>query len=291
MSNNFFITNYEASQQSIVFDETRQISNVQTIATSGTIDTTQIDQYRQGVEITSLQHFDKGTVKIHAGEPGHILPKSTLIDDVIFRQENNAYSEIDVFDPTKYLQYQDSLDQFYIFSTDHTWPIVAKDIDLASIYHFNGIIEPLSIRNIISFKEHNDPTQHTIKSTLEDGNIDFKSSTSQITTIDYFEHNNFSPYLDAIDLFGTIRTHEYLMSEQTNNKPFSDKTLKKDVQFSQNTSDDMIIALNATYDLTSSFMTCDQYVRYNQISTTTGFVYDDVQGVGVDSIAFGGLLF
>ena len=42
------------------------------------IDTSAIDAYRQGVEITTMSHFDAGMGKISAGEPGHLLRQSSF---------------------------------------------------------------------------------------------------------------------------------------------------------------------------------------------------------------------
>lgn len=81
MSTQDFFCNKQ-TEDNVFFDEGPQVSQKKVTYISGTfrntssIDTSQIDAYRQGVEITLFKHFDAGTVKIHAGEPGHVLRRN-----------------------------------------------------------------------------------------------------------------------------------------------------------------------------------------------------------------------
>lgn len=62
------------------FDEgpvPRDVININTV-NSGGIDTSAIDSWRQGVEITLMSHFNAGLGKISAGEPGHLLKQNTF---------------------------------------------------------------------------------------------------------------------------------------------------------------------------------------------------------------------
>jgi hypothetical protein len=62
------------------FDEgpiPRDIIGVNTVNAVG-IDMSPVDQYRQGVEITLMKHFNVGIGKISAGEPGHFLKQNSF---------------------------------------------------------------------------------------------------------------------------------------------------------------------------------------------------------------------
>lgn len=50
------------------------------------IDTSAIDAYRQGVELTTMRHFDAGIGKISSGEPGHLLKQSSFGGAIARRQ-------------------------------------------------------------------------------------------------------------------------------------------------------------------------------------------------------------
>lgn len=78
MSNKYLQFNGTDPNAKSWFDEgpaPRNIMPMSTINTSS-IDTSAIDAYRQGVEVTQMKHFDAGFCKITSGEPGHVLKQT-----------------------------------------------------------------------------------------------------------------------------------------------------------------------------------------------------------------------
>lgn len=289
-----FITNDEAISLNRTFSETSRIKNIhQTTTLSSSISTTMIDGYRQGVEITSQKHFDAGLVKIHAGEVGHVMNRDYIGDTFVFRDSDVFYKEIDLFTKEKYIQSQDNLDALNIFFTDHTWPIVTSDCDLATLYQFDGIIEPLIIRDCITFKslETLGNVFHSIKGQTLPGNIDLNNRTSDVVSCDYFNHNNLNPFVDSSDFVVNLETNDalYVNTSVVNLKPFEDIEIRKNIPFTNINDAEIANVLNV--DSTSSYYTNNDYVKYNQTTAATGFVYDSVSGIGTDSLAFGGRIY
>lgn len=63
------------------------------------IDTSAIDAYRQGVELTTMRHFDAGIGKISSGEPGHLLKQSSFGGAIARRQIETLKSRIIIASP------------------------------------------------------------------------------------------------------------------------------------------------------------------------------------------------
>jgi hypothetical protein len=283
---NFFISNYEATTLNHQFNESPVLIKKTSSVFSGSINTNQIDQYRQGVEITTQKHFDLGICKVHAGEIGHVLRHEYLNDDPIFRHDKSAFTEIDTFNPIEYIKIQDNIDQYSLYTQNHTWPIVTKDSNLSLLYDLNGIIEIFDIRDIINFKHE---PFHTVRGSIEFGLFNLYLGSSEIVTQEYFKHNENPAFFDSSEN-NQLDNIPVVNTEITNVLPFVEQQLTKDFPNSLVISVDMINALNKTLT-TSSYKTCDSYIEYNKISATTGFIYDSVQGLGTDSLAFGGFTF
>jgi len=266
------------------------------IINSGSIDTSGIDAYRQGVEISDIKHYDAGLVKIHAGEPGHVLPRRQYGYGTSFRHDQDFFEEIDLFDPVEFIKAQGDVDQFYSSSYTITWPIVTKDYNASDNYEFDGVIEPLVIRAAAAFFSIDVPFEtHTIRGELMGGNTNPVKAANQIKTVDYFDPSEGSvPYLDLIDMLGNVPMEGFFNSDQRPLSPFVDERLPRDHPLSDTYEDDLGAALSAVYVSGSESITyasTDTYVKYNQIAATSGFTYDAVQGVGTDSLSFGGLTF
>ena len=107
--------------------------------------TSELDPYRQGVELTQTKHYAQGMVKIHAGFNGqsgaHTVPQ------FVYGQTQKAFlSELyhrDVLptEPAAYVNESVSL-------TDY---IVDKGTDLdVHVDIFDGVIEPFHIRDAVA---------------------------------------------------------------------------------------------------------------------------------------------
>lgn len=257
-------------------DEKIKASTVDKYILTGSMNTSAFDAYRQGVELTRIKHFDAGSsAKIHAGEPGHVLRKNFYGADRNFLKQN-AYSDLDYFDPVKYI-----LSDFW-----PTYPIVTGDNDETENYNFNGVIEPLTIRALISFFSIDVPFEaHDTKAMMMAGNSDITMSTSRILTVDIRNPlHRIVPWLDMIDMVGEVKkipTMGMFNDDKSFINPFNDEYIG--IPLSSNTTGLMktdVLALKGS---------TDNYVGENDISATCGWTYDDVWSKGTDSIAFGGL--
>ena len=257
-------------------DEKIKSSTVQNYVLTGSMDTSSIDPYRQGIELTRIKHFDAGSsVKIHAGEPGHILKKNFYGADKNFLKQN-YYSDLDYFDPVEYILFQESV----------TYPIITHDTDETENYNFNGVIEPLTIRAIAALFSIDVPFEaHSVKGMMMDGNHETTMATSRIQTVFTKKENHRLPaWLDLVDMMGTakkIPTIAFFNDEKTFLNPFNDASTK--VQLSINLSEAMNSAVLKMNPQT------ENSIAENEISATCGWTYDDVWSKGTDSIAFGGL--
>jgi hypothetical protein len=242
---------------------------------TGSMDTSLIDGFRQGVEISRIKHFLAGnSVRIHAGEPGHVIKKNLYGTDRNFLKQD-FYQDLDYYSPVGYLLSNENV----------TYPIITHDTDETENYNFNGVIEPLTIRAVAAFFSIDVPFEaHSIKGLMMDGNVDIAMSNSRILTVD--DRNTdykIPPWLDLIDTIGSVKkipTMAYFNDDKTYLNPFNDSSTR--VQLSTNLSDDMNTAVLKMNPET------ENYIAKNEISATCGWTYDDVWSKGTDSIAFGG---
>jgi len=271
------IKNYFDDSQGIDLDKKIKQSNSVQYLLTGSIETTDIDQYRQGVEITNIKHFFAGiNPKIHAGEPGHVLRKNFYGADKNYFKEN-YYEDLDYFNPIEYIYNSQAA----------TYPIITHDTDETENYNLNGVIEPFTIRSIASFYSIYYPFEaHSVKGMMMDGNHEISTmSTSMIVTV--HEKNTkqkFPGWFDMIDLIGTVKkipTIPFFNDKKANLDPFNDS--KNKVELSSKLPNDM---LDAVLKLIGS---TENYVRDYEISAPSGWTYDDVTIKGTDSLAFGGM--
>lgn len=260
----------------IDINEKIKSSNEKQYSLTGSINTTLIDGFRQGVEITQAKHFYAGnSVRIHAGEPGHVLRKNSYGADRNFLLQNE-FKELEYYDALKYINNQDII----------TYPLVTHDSDETENYNFNGIIEPLTIRAVAAFFSIDVPFEaHSLKATLMDGNQDITTAASKILNVKLKKENyKIPPWLDLIDMMGTVKkvpTIAFFNDDKTYINPFNDSSNK--VQLSTNLPNDMISAVTELIGST------ENYISENETSAACGWMYDDVWSKGTDSIAFGGL--
>lgn len=245
---------------------------------TGSMNTTAIDRFRQGVEITRAKHFFAGTsVRIHAGEPGHVIKKNSFGMDRNYLQQN-YYKELDYFDPVGYIKSE----QFI------SYPLITSDFNETENYNFNGVIEPLTIRAVAAFYSIDVPFEaHSVKGMLMDGNSDMTLASNRIQTV-YTTDEKYSiqPWLDLIDMVGEatkVPTMAFFNDDKTFINPFND--MRNKVQLSTNVSSDMLSALLRMNGST------ENYISENEKSATCGWTYGDDSIKGTDSIAFGGFAY
>jgi hypothetical protein len=284
--NEAFFFNYLPKKDVLYFDDGEGIdvnerikkSTQEQYSLTGSIDTTLIDGFRQGVEITQAKHFYAGnSVRIHSGEPGHVLRKNFYGVDRNFLLQNE-FQELEYYDAVKYINNQDII----------TYPLVTHDSDETENYNFNGIIEPLTIRAFVAFFSIDVPFEaHSVKATLMDGNQDITTAASKILNVKLKKENyKIPPWLDLIDMIGTVKkipTIGFFNDDKTYINPFNDSSNK--VQLSTNLPNDMISTVTELIGST------ENYISENETSAACGWMYDDVWSKGTDSIAFGGLAY
>lgn len=287
---------------------------------SSSISTAEIDQFRQGVEITQNKHT-LGIVKISAGTPGHVVQPLSLGVSNLDLIPNDNFKELNTFNPVTYLTVMNDSNGFP--EDYYTFPIVTGDTNHAENYLLNGIIEPLTIRAVASFFSIEFPFEsHAIRGTLMGGNSDvLYGSSDQVVNIDYYPQKLARPkafmsgsvisgsaapyppykafanddwYLDAFETITvstssiSIRqTNAFLDTKLNTMISFDDsKEYLKDLGISkQSHGTDMALYL---LSLTSSL---ENYIPPGKKSATCGFIFDNAGYAGTDSIAFGGMTY
>lgn len=281
-ANEFFKPDYVKEVN--YFDEGPKFNgrlNITHVNTSS-INTTLVDSYRQGVEITQLKHFDAGLAKIHAGEPGHVLRKNAYgMDRHTMMQD--AFQEIDYFDPVKFLEAQSTNSP--LLSNIITFPIITGDNDQIENYYFDGSVEPFPIREVIAFFSIDVPFKpRGIKGMLMAGNSDSALRSDRVMTVDYIEQSKHQiPFLDLVDLFNDTPLNGYFTFDASSFEPFEDARYIRNT-YGENIYDDALISV-----LSPMTGSTDNYISFKQKSATTGWVYDSISGT--DSLAFGGMIY
>lgn len=281
----------DSIRTTLFFDEGPRIPRVKPngslsrFSNTSSIETIEIDGYRQGVEMTQMKHFDAGLVKIHAGEPGHVLRKNRFGMDKNNRPEPR-FEELDYFNPITFLRAQEIGDPLLLNIL--TFPIITGDNDQIENFVFDGVIEPLPIREIASFFSIEVPFQaRSVRGALMSGNDDQTAASDLIVSVDYYEPEKHQiEYIDMVDLIGTGSTpHQmagYFQFDKSKRRPFDDARFPRNVPIATTYSSEM----NAAISLMSG--STDNYISFKQRGSTSGFYYDNTP-VGVDSIAFGGM--
>lgn len=264
------------------FDEGPRQQNDKTLittSTSGSMDTSAIDAYTQGVELTRQSRHDAGMAKIWSGEAGHVLLQNRFgMDKGVF--PDRAYSDMDGFNAGTFIRSQRYADA--LWGDVLSFPIVIGDNDQSENFNLNGVIEPLSIRRPASFTSTDCPIEaHDIRATQGAGNVDAHGGSDQVLTVDYVEpHRAINGFIDMSD-----RNGSFFDDTLSTREPFADvRLVRNDVPPGEETTD-MVRALSPMSGST------DNYVKHNQRSATCGWVYDGTAGVGTDSLAFGGMTY
>lgn len=243
-------------------------------ATRSGIDTTIIDPFRQGVEITQQKHFDLGSVKIHSGEPGHQLRQTHFGMDHTDIEKKVWFSDNEKFNPQKFIEAQEF--SSYINDDLLTFPIVTDSDSDVDSRNYDGVIEPLTIRGIVEMNSMCVPFEaHDIHGDLMGGNTDTSRASNQILQVDRFDPRASLPvpYLDR----------EYFIWEQVRMVPFTD-VVHPEIDAQVRSS---VWGNEFASTVEKMAGSTDTYVSYGQKSSTAGWDHENV--LGTDSIAFGGL--
>lgn len=250
-------------------DEKRLIVKNITVSSSSIIDTFQIDGWRQGVEIRQQKHFDAGTVKIHAGEKGHVLKEASIgknaVDDL---SHDNVYVDIRTYQDVKE----------FIKDGQRTHVII-KNIDgNGSIM---GVLEPISKKRKLVTAVDSDgillKQSNVVYGTYGNGNENAKHANDQVVSVHVFDlskhviayHDRKTPelFIDPRSNTNNVVVYSDIINQDSNNN----------------------VAMNNAMRLMSG--STDNYVTSKEVSGACGFYYDNNVSVGTDSIAFGGMTY
>lgn len=258
-------------------DRPAQVNNT----LSSSLDTTAVDMFRQGVEVTTWRHWAQGIVKITAGEPGHIVqPENYGLRSPILKGQ--VLVDKDAVDPVKFINASTNLTHrtSYLFAS---WPPANLSRTESSEFLLDGVLDAVDVRNVNACFGGDVPYEgRGVRGAVMAGNIDEQGRSDIIVTyIEPITSGSFPAYKDIPDTYGlrwpNTRYHLDIASLQ----PFTDRTIYLGEE--ESPSDPQIVAI--VNHITGS----GDFLPPGCRASTSGWVYDD--GVGTDSIAFGGLTY
>ena len=253
---------------------------------TGSIDTSAIDKFRQGVELTQLKHFDAGSMaKIHAGDPGHILRQTTYGDRNIFDRRTKYVDRGDL-SPSELITAN-------IVKTNRTLitaPFTANPADNESStfydrFLFDGIVDPLGINSRserLAVDQPLDPKGE--KGALQSGNENREGVSDVVVTV--FKLFSFGSAFDDT-LKSTVAWPLVGRNPPTALSAFyvDEQSIIANV-VSESVAREALMT-NALAAMTSS---TDNYVLVGFKSAPCGWDHENNE-LGTDSIAFGGLTY
>lgn len=253
-------------------------------SSSGSIDTTAIDHYTQGIEVTTYARWSAGLVKAWAGEIGHVVRPAVFGQDK-YTFPDPAFADVDRFDARAYVAAQGPSSS-PLWQPTFTYPVVVGDNDQAENHNDNGVIEPLTIRAAAGFFSTEAPfLAHDVRGGIMAGNEARGHGSDRALTVDYFAPQAaVSPFLDAADArYGAVPTNGSGIDESSTLLPFADSRYVRNVPPPSSEDATLLEAMSLMTGSTGG------YVAYNRRSATCGWDYDGTVAVGTDSIAFGGM--
>lgn len=268
------------------FDEGPVIVHKPTIFTSS-IDTSAIDKFRQGVEITQLKHFDAGSfVKIHSGDPGHILKRTTYGESVAFVRSEVF---VDRFDLAPELLLSASIiKNSRDFSTVPmtSAPAPARSSDFYENFLHDGAFDPLGAS---SRNDRFSPTAPApgegVRGALQSGNEASEIDGASDITVSIFQLNTMRTAFDdamaiamrwPLEHRGTTAVSVPYIDQQRTDANVVSSSVARNAS--------MVTALLMMSSSTQN------YVQVGFKSACCGWDYDGTM-LGADSIAFGGLTY
>jgi hypothetical protein len=168
INDNFFLDPASVDDSRAFNEGPPVIINVTTFTES--IDTSAVDAFRQGVEITNAKFYDAGVIKIHAGDPGHVLVKTTHGENAAYEHNATFNDHFDV-EPKTYVAMQKQTTNHQAKSPALSVPNQTLPVGFLSNYLSDGIIDPLAARSKkkqLSLDVDDDP--NGVRGMLQSGN-------------------------------------------------------------------------------------------------------------------------
>jgi len=245
------------------FDDSQQKDRRRAARNPSTL-TNDLDQYRQGVELTQTKHYAQGMVKIHSGFNGqtgvHTVPQfvygqtqKTFTDELYYRDVMPTSPQTHVTGsttPTHYLVDQGN----------------DQDVD---VNIFDGVIEPFHIRDVVALRREFKAYEHKTWAALGEGNVRDREGSDIFTYIvkNREKYVGSFPLVDTVDTTGTLVT--VVESESVNTRkrgPFIENYQKKGTFASTRMENDLKTAVSNMTPGTDNILP-DEYVQLG----TTGF--------------------
>jgi len=291
-----FFRNIQREEPSYFDEGPKIVQKIAVAINTGSIDTSAFDGHRQGVELTQQKHFDAGIVKIHAGEPGHVLRRNRYGMDRNYRNDPR-FEDIDYFNPENYIRAQENGSPILINII--TFPIITSNNDQIENYVFDGVIEPLTIRPVASFFSTEVPFEsHQVRGAVMAGNTDMSWASDIIQTVYANDLRSKGAYVDMyVDTLAfpeLITTESHVATNfglfdvvQPVTSPFFDIRYPRNTTLSSNYDSQLDAALSLMSGSTDNYI--DQTLRMR--SAATGWDYDTNAELGTDTLAFGGMVY
>jgi hypothetical protein len=179
------------------FDDSQQKDRRRSTTNSST-NTSAIDAYRQGVELTNPIHFANGIAKIHDGyndQTGqHGVPDLVLGQSRPILRDENSYLEMTKFDPVAHLQkLSPNINEINALLLED---VASKD----------GAIEPLELRDVVTHRTHSKDIAHKVWGALDEGNVNDRASSEVFIMKAHRDdlHVGTFPFEDEADTVGDM---------------------------------------------------------------------------------------
>lgn len=265
------------------FNDNPQVIYVPTDSSTGGIDTHEIDQFRQGVEIrTNHQRFIGNQPKIWSGNLEHTVDVTTIGQARSFVEFDNSllFGDLPEFDPVAYIQ----------MGPSYPLPIIFND---GPQKEEEAYMEPLTFP-FRKWTPEGPFYAHRVAGTVEDGNdIDtiYRNSNRTEQFQDYLDPLQNRHFLDEGSIYwgpieNSIKTPGWIPGTERTLRPFDDTTygnIPKSLKSANSSLVSILMKMN---------MNLDGDIRPSQTRSANAntFIYGrDAAIYGTDSIAFSGM--
>jgi hypothetical protein len=275
------------------FDDTQEYDPrfwaTASVNVTGSMDTREIDAYRQGVELTCPRHYCAGTIKIFSGDPNHqpkrIVAYGTNVSRRITSERETFFNEYKT----------DNVDTIDVIGLIQ--PSMIGTFNQPEQYSLDGVLQPLGVIPFCAYPTNVQYDPHACRGGFMAGNEDNWRASEQLLTVSEFnDEKTFNiSFNDEIEYFGVgsfkLQTAHSLLGPASLLLPFYDVDRYGGERLHNEFMSGSALASNehaidrALIAMTGS--SSENYVSPTKVSACSGFVYDCV--AGTDSIAFGGL--
>lgn len=224
------------------FDDSQQRPRACSTSNQST-DARPFDAYRQGVELTLRRHYGLGVAKIHSGyteqDGAHTAPQTTFGQSQKAPLTDERYHrDVVATNPAAYAA--------------RTSSAVAVVVDAGTldvdVRLFDGVLEPLDIRDAAARKAPSKRPGHQVCGALEEGNVRTRDRSDVFASKAKFRDVSVgsSPMVDNVNGMGDMPTPGASLSVDARLRgPFKEDQPARGVITSPTIGDDMLAALSS----------------------------------------------